>query len=61
MTGAKKKGAKGRFSLFNLAKDAAEKKDLSEKHPEKVKAMRAGLKAWQKSVLNTLNGKDYSP
>ena len=61
MTGAKKKGAKGRFSLFNLAKDAAEKKDLSEKHPEKVKAMRAGLKAWQKSVLNSLNGKDYSP
>ena len=61
MAGANKKGAKGRFSLFNLAIDAAEKKDLSKKHPEKVKAMRAGLAAWQKSVLNSLNGKDYSP
>ncbi len=60
MAGAKKKGTKGSFSLFNLASDAAEKKDLSKKHPEKVKAMRAGLAAWQKSVLNSLNGNDYS-
>ena len=48
-------------NILESVKDAAEKKDLSEKHPEKVKAMRAGLKAWQKSVLNSLNGKDYSP
>ena len=61
MTGAKKKGAKGGYSLFNLANDAAEKKDLSKKHPEKVKDMRAGLAAWQKSVLRSLNGMDYSP
>ena len=61
MAGAKKKGAKGRFSLFNLASDAAEKKDLSKTQTDRVKTMTAALAAWQKSVLRSLNGGDYSP
>jgi arylsulfatase A len=32
-----------RYELFNLARDPGEKKDLSEQHPEQVKAMRSRL------------------
>ena len=61
MRAAKKKGKQGPYSLFNLATDAAEKKDLSAAEPDRLKTMKAELAAWQKSVLRSLNGKDYSP
>jgi arylsulfatase A-like enzyme len=40
----------GRVHLYNLAKDIGERIDLSEKHPERVAAMRAKLHAWYTDV-----------
>lgn len=48
------------YSLYNLAQDHSEQHDLSKKDPERVQKMKAGLLNWQKSVINSLNGKDYS-
>ena len=56
-----KKSKQGAYTLFNLAADTAEKKDLSKTQTDRVKTMKAALAAWQKSVLRSLNGGDYSP
>ena len=50
---------KGAPKLFNLAKDFAEKNDISAKHPEKVADMQKALHSWQHSVTLSLNGEDY--
>lgn len=47
-----------RFELYDLVADAAETNDLAAAQPERVKAMAAALEAWQRSVLNSLNGGD---
>ncbi|MBN1126055.1 MAG: sulfatase [Sedimentisphaerales bacterium] len=38
------------FELFNLQQDLSEKKDLSEKMPEKVKQLDSRLQAWLQSI-----------
>jgi len=48
-----------KYTLFNLAADPEEKNDLSSTHPERLKQMQTALEAWQKSVLQSLNGNDY--
>lgn len=40
----------GRVHLYNLKDDLGEKSDVKEKHPDKVKAMRAKLHAWYKET-----------
>ncbi len=45
--------------LFDLSVDPAEKNNLAEKLPEKVKSMEAALKLWQISVAKSNNGEDY--
>lgn len=47
------------YTLFDLSKDAREKVDLAAREPERVARMKAELEAWQKSVLRSLNGRDY--
>lgn len=47
------------FELYDIQNDHAEKKNLSDEHPEKVKEMNAELRKWQESVLNSLTGADY--
>ena len=54
------KDGAAKYTLFNLIKDIKEKQDLAQKEPAKLKQMRAGLAAWQKSVIKSLNGDDYS-
>jgi hypothetical protein len=49
----------GKLELYNLDTDAAEANDLAKSEPERVKRMSAALEAWQRSVLNSLNGGDY--
>ena len=54
------KNGKTSYSLFNLRTDAAETTDLLDKQPGRVARMKVQLNAWQKSVIDSLNGADYS-
>jgi hypothetical protein len=45
--------------LYDLQKDPMEKVNLAEQEPERVKKMRTTLERWQRSVLNSWEGKDY--
>jgi len=49
-----------RFELYNLADDPQEGTDLAVRSPERVDTMRTELEAWLRSVVQSLNGKDYS-
>jgi len=54
-----KGAAKCKWELYNLADDPKEATDLAGAQAERVKAMRAALEAWLRSVVHSLNGKDY--
>jgi arylsulfatase A-like enzyme len=45
--------------LFDLEADPAEKANLFEQRPDVAERLRARLRDWQRSVLNSLAGKDY--
>jgi arylsulfatase len=47
------------WELYNLADDAQETKNLIDQESSRVAKMKAVLLAWQKSVIDSLNGKDY--
>jgi len=47
------------YELYDLNTDPMETTDLSEKEPSRVARMKASLESWQRSVLNSLAGKDY--
>ena len=47
------------YALFDLENDPHEKVDLEEKEPQRVQNLKAELAAWQRSVVNSLNGQDY--
>ena len=53
-----KKG-KLKWELYDLASDAMEKANLLESEPKRVKSMTADLEKWLRSVVRSLNGKDY--
>ena len=50
-----------RFELYNLSNDPLEKHDLSTdpEHGQRLERMKAGLDKWMRSVIRSLNGKDY--
>lgn len=54
------KGKKVTYELYDLAKDPTEKTDVIAKHPDRADRMRAGLEAWQQSVIRSFNGEDYA-
>lgn len=54
---SKKGGAK--IELFDLKADAAEKNNLADSEPDRVRALKAKLREWQTSVLHSLTGADY--
>ena len=47
------------LELYNLAKDPQEKNNLLTQQSGRVKSMKSQLEDWQKSVVRSLNGKDY--
>ncbi|NQU23436.1 MAG: sulfatase-like hydrolase/transferase [Candidatus Nealsonbacteria bacterium] len=49
------------YSLFDLAADRQEQTDLAAEQPERLERMKAQLRAWQQSVVRSLNGEDYAP
>lgn len=53
----------GKLSLYNLQQDPAESIDLATKHPDRVAAMAAGLKAWRETVdtQHAVANPDYNP
>ena len=55
----KKEPGKFTYRLYNLKTDPRERKNLLSKHPERAKRMQKEIAAWQTSVINSLNGKDY--
>jgi arylsulfatase A-like enzyme len=57
--GPKKAGPQASVILYHLVDDPAEKKNIAEKHPEQVATMRRGLEAWQQSVRDSYDGKDF--
>lgn len=46
--------------LYDLQNDREERFNIAYQHPEKVNAMLAELRAWQRSVENSLTGADYA-
>jgi arylsulfatase A-like enzyme len=46
-------------ALFDLVRDPQEKVDLASAEPKRLARMDSELKAWQKSVVRSLNGADY--
>lgn len=48
-----------RWELYNLAGDPLESNNLMAIQPERTKSMEASLKQWLKSVVHSLNGRDY--
>ncbi len=55
----KKEPKKFSYRLYNLKSDPQEKKDLISEQPARARQMLKELSAWQVSVINSLNGKDY--
>ena len=49
-----------KWELYNLAEDRTEATDRAASEPERVKRMQAQLDAWLRSVVNSLNGRDYA-
>ena len=54
------KAGNAEYSLFNIASDPQEKRNLAAHEPKRVARLKAGLKEWLKSVVRSLNGADYS-
>ena len=50
-----------KFELYKLTDDPLEKTDLSEapQHTQRLERMKKELDAWMRSVVQSLNGKDY--
>lgn len=46
--------------LYNLQTDPEEKQNLAAQNPNQVQQMQQALEQWQRSVLRSLNGGDYS-
>jgi len=57
--GKKKQPDKVTLELYNLEEDPMETENLVELHAGRVRTMRRDLHAWQGSVIESLNGKDY--
>jgi hypothetical protein len=51
--------ADGHFELYDLVIDPAETRDLAPEMPEVVRELSAVLHRWQRSVEDSLKGKDY--
>ena len=47
------------FELYDIQHDPGEKTNLADEFPEIAKEMKAELRKWQESVLNSLTGVDY--
>jgi hypothetical protein len=58
----KKNNGEFAYELYHLGDDPKEQQNLlgsTKKFAKRVDRMKAGLAAWQKSVVNSLNGGDY--
>jgi arylsulfatase len=54
-----KDGTEVKIELYNLAGDPGEQNDKASQQPVRAKKMLGRLENWQKSVVRSLNGKDY--
>ncbi|MCH8219492.1 MAG: N-acetylgalactosamine 6-sulfate sulfatase, partial [Planctomycetes bacterium] len=56
---SKKQPKEVTLELYNLEEDPMETENVVELHAGRVRTMRRELHAWQGSVIDSLNGKDY--
>lgn len=56
----RQEGKEDRWELYQLTDDPGEKTNIAAMHSERVEKMRAALLDWQNSVIQSLNGEDYS-
>jgi arylsulfatase A-like enzyme len=49
-----------RFELYNLETDPMETDDLMKKQNKRVNIMKSALEKWQRSVLDSWSGRDYT-
>ncbi|WP_237228096.1 sulfatase [Rubinisphaera sp. JC750] len=56
----KKDSNEMKYTLYNLKKDPAEKKDVAGDNQDRVDTMKQQLSDWQTSVIESLNGEDYA-
>ncbi|MBZ0257057.1 sulfatase-like hydrolase/transferase, partial [bacterium] len=56
-----KKNEPVKFELYNLEDDPMEANDAYSQQKERAKPLQTSLEQWMKSVVNSLNGKDYPP
>ena len=47
------------WQLYDIVKDPAEARDLSDRDPDRVLRMVRDLDRWRKSCLSSMEGKDY--
>ncbi len=47
------------LELYNIHSDPGETKNLADEYPDIAEEMKAELREWQESVLNSLTGADY--
>ena len=52
--------AADKFELYDLVADREEQRDLAATEAARVAKMKTALEAWQRSVLNSLNGGDFA-
>jgi arylsulfatase A-like enzyme len=53
-------GGSVRYELYDLESDPGEEVNLADGQQARVTAMQAALRAWQRSVVSSLNGADYA-
>ena len=52
-------GKSTRYEFYNLEKDPMEATDLSKENSAAFKKMKMFIGSWQRSVMDSLEGKDY--
>ncbi len=48
-----------KYELYHLAEDPNEQNNVIDNHPDRTRHMKKALRRWQKSVSDSLHGRDY--
>ena len=54
------KAGRIKFELYNLIQDPMETDDVADQQPDQTESMKSALHQWLTSVVQSLNGEDYT-